>query len=783
MFSAMTNLQPTSTSLLNILIGLLLCLTASNTLNAQELRQAALDKGFLFGSPLFNLYDQQYQQLFIDQINIGTIPAYWKFTTHPQEGVYTWADMDAAVNFGEQNGWELHGHPLVWGSDTFIPDWVKGKPFGDAEFIMLDHIRTVAGRYGNRIKTWDVVNEAIEDDGTYRDCYWNRAMTGEFIAKAFIEARSVLPNGVLLYNDYGIESNAAKFNTVKSMLGWIQTLGAQVDGLGWQMHTDVNTVLDPNFPLEQFMMDISNMGLKNYITELDIRMPSNTPFERERQKLAFRKIAEIFMCNPTAGDYFQCWDISDRHTWWNDFQPQNAPFYPLPFDENFNKKPAYWGMVDAFKSAICDEVCKQPSPPVIDGSGAEWGQTAYSLENNILGAPNASDLSADFQLTWDDNYLYVYGSVTDDILTNDSGGSAYEDDGFEIYIDGNNDRSFTYDGNDHQLMFRVNDPNVIYWSNNQTTNPAGVDFARAITPNGYDIEVRIAWSFIGVSPFSGKYLGIDIHVNDDDDGGVRDSKIAWFAREDQAWNNTSLFNTIPLSDNQCINTTRVVNCAPSLLLEGPYFPTANLMTTNLLQINLLPAGQPYSGAPWNYPGTEGAGWSSSDYPAGSVDWVLVSLRTSPSAGDEIARFASLLLEDGTTSPLAAVEVSPGITQVYVVVEHRNHLPVMSAMPVDIINNTISYDFRIQNSYTGPSGTGFGQKALSNGNWALFAGNADQSNMLGFEITGADRVLWQVENGNFGVYDVTDFDFNGDVSGQDRVVWSYNNGVSSAVPRQ
>ncbi len=764
----------------NLFFTLAILFFSVSNLNAQELREVALEKGIKFGSPLFNLYDLGYQQLFIDQINIGTIPAYWKYTTHNQEGSYTWGDMDAAIAFGEQNGWELHGHPLVWGSDVHIPDWVKNKPTSDGEAIMIDHIRTVAGRYGNRIKTWDVVNEAIEDDGTYRDCYWNRSMTGEFIAKAFIEAKAVVPNAVLLYNDYGIESNPAKFNTVKSMLGWIQTLGAQVDGLGWQVHTDVNTVLDPNFQLEQYMMEISNMGLKNYVTELDIRMPSNTPAERERQKLAYRKIAEIFLCNPTKGDYFQTWDISDKHTWWNNFQPQNAPFYPLPFDENFNKKPAYWGMVDAFSSAACDEVCKIPSPPVLDGSSIEWGQTAYSLENNVQGTPNASDLSADFQLTWDNNYLYVFGSITDDVLTNDSGINAWEDDGFEIYLDGGNDRSFTYDGNDHQLMFRVNDPTVLYWSTQQT-NPAGVDFSRVITNQGYDIEVRIAWSFIGVSPFSGMDLGIDIHVNDDDDGGVRDHKLAWFAREDQAWNNASLFNTIQLSDNQCVNTTRLVTCAPSLYLEGPYFPTTGLMTTNLLQIGLLPAGQPYAVAPWNYPGLEGAGWGSSDYPAGAVDWVLVSLRTSPSSGDEIARFAAVLLEDGTTSALSAVEVSPVITAAYVVVEHRNHLPAMSATPVDIINNTISYDFRNQNSYTGASGSGFGQKQIG-GKWALYMGNADQTNPLGYEITGADRVLWQVQNGNFGIYESTDFNFDGDVSGNDRVLWSINNGISSSIPR-
>jgi len=774
------SLQTTFTPLRQFIVFIFISLIGVSS-NAQELREAALAQGTKFGSPLFNLYDQTYQQLFTDQINVGTIPAYWKYTTHNQEGSYTWGTMDAAVSFGEQNGWELHGHPLVWGSDVHIPDWVKNKPLADAEFIMLDHIRTVAGRYGNRIITWDVVNEAIEDDGTYRDCYWNRAMTGEFIAKAFIEARSILPNGVLLYNDYGIESNPAKFNTVKSMLGWIQTLGAQVDGLGWQMHTDVNTVLDPNFPLEQFMMDISNMGLKNYITELDIRMPSNTPFWRDQQKLAYRKIAEIFLCNPTRGPYFQTWDISDKYTWWNDFQPQNAPFYPLPFDENFNKKPAYWGMVEAFRSAACDEMCKIPNPIVLDGSGSEWASTPYAVETAILGTPdNQADLSCSAQITWDDNYLYVYGSVTDDVLVNDSGTSVYEDDGFEIYLDGGNERASAYDANDHHLMFRVNDPNVVYWSNQQQLNPAGVDFSRVNTSAGYDIEVRIAWSFIGVTPFPGMDFGIDIHINDDDDGGVRDHKLSWLAWEDQAWNNASLFNTTQLSDNQCVSTVRTVTVKPSVLLEGPYEPAITRMDDRLFVLNLLPAGQPYNTPPWNYTGTEGAGWTSSDYPPESVDWVLVSLRTSLSAADEVARFASILHRDGNTSPLAPVELSPSINAVYIVVEHRNHLPVMSPGLVPIVNNSLSFDFRGQNSYTA-GGVGFGQKEI-NGSWAMFAGNVDQSNPQGYEISGADRILWGTDNGTFGIYLGTDFNMDGDVSGNDRLDWSINNGVSSGIPR-
>jgi len=233
--------------------------STASFVQAQEVRDAALLNNVKFGSPLFELFDENNKQLFRDNVSVGTVPTYWKYSTRITEA-YTFDSTDEAVEFAEENNWEVHGHPLVWGSDTHIPDWVLRKPRSEAENIMLEHIRTVAGRYKGRIDVWDVVNEAIEDDGSYRDNYWSRAMGRDFITKAFIETKKSDPNAVLLYNDYGIETNAAKFNTVKNMLSWANSRGAQVDGLGWQLHTQVNDVLNPNFPLAQRMQEISDIG-------------------------------------------------------------------------------------------------------------------------------------------------------------------------------------------------------------------------------------------------------------------------------------------------------------------------------------------------------------------------------------------------------------------------------------------------------------------------------------------------------------------------------------------
>jgi len=359
----------------------LFALLSASLVQAQELRDAALANGVKFGSPLFELFDEDNKQLFRDNVSVGTVPTYWKYSTRITEE-FTFDSTDEAVAFAEENNWDVHGHPLVWGSDEHIPDWVFDKPRTQAQNIMLDHIRTVAGRYKGRIDVWDVVNEAIEYDGTYRSSYWERAMGREFIAKAFIETRKIDPGAVLLYNDYEIETNAIKFNAVKSMLSWLKSRGAQVDGLGWQLHTDVNQVLDTNFPLAQRMQEISDMGLDNYVTELDIRIPENSEFWLERQKQAYKKVASIFLRNPTRGKYFQTWGLTDKHTWWDDFEPENAPHQPLPFDRNYQQKPAYWGLYEAFNEGI------DPEDALVGELRIKnlWSNTYLHQNNNFPGA-------------------------------------------------------------------------------------------------------------------------------------------------------------------------------------------------------------------------------------------------------------------------------------------------------------------------------------------------------------------------------------------------------------
>lgn len=215
-------------------------------------------------------------------------------------------------------------------------------------------------------------------------------------------------------------------------------------------------------------------------------------------------------------------------------------------------------------------------------------------------------------------------------------------------------------------------------------------------------------------------------------------------------------------------------------LEGPYDQSTGLMSTRLLQMGLLPSLHPYSGPPWNYQGTEGQGWTTSDYPPNSVDWVKVSFRTGTTKNTEVAATAAVLLNDGSLYfPNDRVLNSSMGNFFYVVVEHRNHIGAMSANPRPIFSNKFTYDFRSANSYV----FGFGQKEIAPGVWGQFGGDGDQANIpVGFDINGQDNAIWNLNNGYFSIYLEWDYNLDGDVNGADKIQWNVNNGIFSTLER-
>jgi hypothetical protein len=226
-----------------------------------------------------------------------------------------------------------------------------------------------------------------------------------------------------------------------------------------------------------------------------------------------------------------------------------------------------------------------------------------------------------------------------------------------------------------------------------------------------------------------------------------------------------------------------------VLLEGPYNMTTHKMDTVLNYRGLLPgqttldpsvigtpAGQPYNTAPWNYTGTE----SVTSYDQDIVDWVLVSLRTDALSTTPVFRVAGLLHSDGRitfVNPCFSIPVG----DYHAVVEHRNHMGVMSPTKVSIVNNKLQFDFTLQDSYRIADPPSFGEIPVD-GKWMMYGGDGKKAAFSdNFDINFFDSNLWKDESGIFDHYKYGDFNMDADVNFQDSVLWKKNNGRYSKVP--
>jgi large repetitive protein len=227
-----------------------------------------------------------------------------------------------------------------------------------------------------------------------------------------------------------------------------------------------------------------------------------------------------------------------------------------------------------------------------------------------------------------------------------------------------------------------------------------------------------------------------------------------------------------------------------VLLEGPYNPTVGLMTTVLNQRGLLPgqspiggfgvptaAGQPYAIPPFNYNGTE----TMVTYPVTVTDWVLVSLRTSTLASSTVLKVAGLLHNDGTVTFVdPCFDIADG--DYHVVVEHRNHVGVMSSNKVALTGNKIIFDFTTQDSYSITNPPSFGQKRNTiTGKYTMYAGDVNKATKVdNYDINSNDSKVWKGLSGVFDRYMHTDFNLNADTNFQDSALWKVNSGRYSAV---
>tara|TARA_R110000868_G_scaffold165961_1_gene399652 strand:+ start:4383 stop:5510 length:1128 start_codon:yes stop_codon:yes gene_type:complete len=282
---------------------------------------------------------------------------------HPLRDTFDFKLTDKYIAFGEKHNMFIHGHTLVWHSQL-APWFSEIKDRTEMVSAMENHIKTIVSRYKGKIGSWDVVNEALNEDGSLRKSVFLDAMGDEYLALAFKLAAEADPNVDLYYNDYNM-TNVEKRNGAIRMIKHLQEQGLKVDGIGMQGHWGLEK---PSLEdIEKSILDYASLGVKVAITELDINVLPN-PFElvgaevsqrfknsekmnpyptslpdSVQTKLAqrYESIFELFLKHQDKISRVTFWGVYDGQSWLNDWPIAGRTNYPLLFDKNLQPKPAY----------------------------------------------------------------------------------------------------------------------------------------------------------------------------------------------------------------------------------------------------------------------------------------------------------------------------------------------------------------------------------------------------------------------------------------------------------
>lgn len=261
----------------------------------------------------------------------------WRSPEH-----FEFAAADAMVDFARANGKEIHGHALVFDKQT--PAWLARYPSAEqVAAAMRKYIHTTIGRYKDRVREWDVVNEAFDGAGRYRDSFWHQRLGSGFVELAFQYAREADPTARLYYNEYAAERRGPQRDAVYDLVRRLKERGL-VDGVGLQMHTALYE--EPSqAELEQTLGMYEALGLDVQITEMDVlaRRDGNPASLADRLATqagvygaAARACEAVVACKR-----FTVWGVGDRFSW------RGAEELPLLLDADLRPKPALATVKDA----------------------------------------------------------------------------------------------------------------------------------------------------------------------------------------------------------------------------------------------------------------------------------------------------------------------------------------------------------------------------------------------------------------------------------------------------
>jgi len=441
----------------------------------------------------------------------------------PNEATFRFTDADALANFARAHGLRMRGHTLLWHAQT--PAWVfrdaAGNPLvagnPDHRALLLErlrtHIHTVVPRYADVVESWDVVNEVIDPaaPGGLRVSPWLQIIGPDYIDWAFHYAAEVAGEAGLYINDYSTES-PAKRAALQAVVQGLLDRGVPVDGVGHQAHINIEwpALSDIRATVETF----AAMGLDNKITEFDMSVYTNststTPVSADtltRQGYRYRDVFMLYRELAPMISSFTIWGLGDDTSWLKTF-PITRDDKPLPFDEELQAKPAYWGIVDPTQLPVLPKAwtITQGNARINGAEEPFW----EALAPQPLTTSEFDGSWATFRAVWDDATVFILVEV-DDATRCASG------DTVDIFV---GDARYTFSG------FGRKKPN-------------GADGMLLPRHGGYQLKAAIP---AGAVLAAGSRLAFDVRVTDSATG----DQLSWSDTRHTQESDRSKFGTLSL---------------------------------------------------------------------------------------------------------------------------------------------------------------------------------------------------------------------------------------------
>lgn len=328
--------------------------------SAQALREAADGAGILIGTAVrpSQFSEKRYASALAREFNMVEPEDALKWWVLRRDGrAYDFDEGDAVVRFAQAHRMRVRGHCLVWARDN--PDWLTKGNFTSRQLshLLHDHISRVMKHYAGEVFAWDVVNEALDENGKPRDSIWyNRPGIGfsangaEYIEKVFRWAHKADPHALLFYNEAEGETLNRKSDAVYAMVKDFKKRGVPIEGVGLQMHISGDIDLDSmTSALGANIARLSALGVQVHITELDVSVPVDpagiaSSNDLKRQADAYRGVVSACLHNPGC-TAIQTWGFTDKYSWIGSHS-RGTRGQALLFDRDYHAKPSYRGVLD-----------------------------------------------------------------------------------------------------------------------------------------------------------------------------------------------------------------------------------------------------------------------------------------------------------------------------------------------------------------------------------------------------------------------------------------------------